>query len=170
MSSMLSEMNKDYKSASTLRRETLGHLTPYSARLKTFQTCLSCMSRKPEHVLGCGHAICDVCVAIFGKPAQGLEYHFNLSSCLLCQTQVRFQAKLLPPTCGARLISIDGGGARGIVPLTFLDAQQDTLGLPYPVQDHFDLAIGTSTGQLYCIGLAWILLMHTRRYRQPCAL
>ena len=149
MSSMFSQMDKDNMSSSVLRRESLMHIDPCSARLKTFQTCLYCMLRKPEHVLSCGHAICDVCVVIFGEPAKGLEYHFNLSSCILCKKKLHFQAKLLPPTCGARLMSIDGGGIRGVVPLAYLAALQDTLGLPYPVQDHFDLCIGTSTGQLH---------------------
>jgi len=44
------------------------------------------------------------------------------------------------------LLSIDGGGSRGIIPLAYLDALQDALGLPYPIQENFDFGIGTSSG------------------------
>lgn len=76
----------------------------------------------------------------------GLEYHFEISTCYLCNTKITFQAKLLPPTCGIRFISIDGGGSKGIVPLEYLDAFEEVLGLPYPLQEHFDYGIGTSIG------------------------
>jgi hypothetical protein len=52
-----------------------------------------------------------------------------------------------PPTATARLLSIDGGGARGIIPLVFLQALEEKIGLQYPVQENFHYAIGTSSGQ-----------------------
>lgn len=147
ISAMFLQMDEDHKSASVLRRECLNRLAPHFSRFKTFQTCLYCVRRKPEHVLDCGHSICDVCIVIFGDRVKGLEYHFDLHSCLMCHAMLLFRARPLPPTCGVRFISIAGGGARGIVPLTYLDALQDTLGLSYPIQEHFDFSIGTSSGK-----------------------
>jgi hypothetical protein len=100
----------------------------------------------PEHVLKCGHAICDICVMIFGARCRGLEYVYDMEVCLICQSKLPLRIRLLPPTCCARMMSVDGGGARGVVPLEYLDALQNTIGLDYPLQDHFDFGIGTSSG------------------------
>src|SRR5690554_4662008 len=51
-----------------------------------------------------------------------------------------------------RILSIDGGGTRGIIPAKMLDCIEQAFG--EPVQHHFDLFAGTSTGALICLGLA----------------
>ena len=127
--------------------------TQYFSSFKLTRDCLYCLQRNPQHVLECGHTLCDTCVSIFGEPVQGKEYRWKLNTCLLCLSRSHFQARLLPPTCGARLISIDGGGSRGIIPLTYLDELQDTMGLSYPIQENFDFGIGTSSG-LYTLKAA----------------
>ena len=60
---------------------------------------------------------------------------------------VQLTVQLKPPTAGIRVMSIDGGGVRGIVPLEFLDLLQRSLGPECPLQDFFDLAFGTSAGK-----------------------
>ncbi|MGB3851131.1 MAG: patatin-like phospholipase family protein [Tunicatimonas sp.] len=52
-----------------------------------------------------------------------------------------------------RILSIDGGGTRGVIPATLLDALQQTTG-QHPTE-LFDLFAGTSTGGIICIGLAY---------------
>lgn len=52
-----------------------------------------------------------------------------------------------PPTASVRVLSLDGGGSRGRVPLVFLKEIQDAIGLPYPVQQNFDVVFGTSSGE-----------------------
>lgn len=42
---------------------------------------------------------------------------------------------------------IDGGDVRGIVPLQILKLLEDRVGLPYPVQENFDGAVGISSGR-----------------------
>lgn len=170
MIDMFSQIAKGDQSAAMVRRGCLHRLSSYLAPLITFQTCLYCLLRKPEHVLECGHAICDACVVIFGNPSKGLEYRYNLATCLLCQAKVRFQARLLPPTCGVRFISVDGGGSRGIVALEYLDALQDILGLNYPLQEHFDLGIGTSLGESQLSNLEGLDRTENRRHRRSSAL
>ena len=56
-------------------------------------------------------------------------------------------AKVKPPTAGVRVLSIDGGGIHGVVPLKFLQLLQGRIGPPYPVQDNFGTAYGTSSGE-----------------------
>lgn len=51
-----------------------------------------------------------------------------------------------------RILSIDGGGTRGIIPARMLDCIEQATGTP--VQHQFDLFAGTSTGGLICLGLA----------------
>lgn len=113
--------------------------------LKSNETCFCCLRRKPEQVFTCGHAICDVCVEIFGNTVLEHEYCYMVI-CMLCQNG-NLVAKLKPPTAGVRILSIDGGGIRGVIPLEFLSLLQDSVGSACPIQDLFDLAIGTSSGK-----------------------
>jgi hypothetical protein len=140
------QMKIDGQGSRATHAEILHRSSPYLSSLRTTRDCLYCLQRNPEHVLECGHTLCDTCVSNFGEPVPGKEYHWKLNICHLCLSQCHFQARLLPPTCGSRLISIDGGGSRGIIPLTYLDGLQETMGLPYPIQDNFDFGIGTSSG------------------------
>jgi len=51
-----------------------------------------------------------------------------------------------------RILSIDGGGIRGMFPATFLaDLEKQA---PEPLHRYFDLIVGTSTGGIIAIGLA----------------
>ncbi len=54
------------------------------------------------------------------------------------------------------ILSLDGGGIRGIIPITILIALQkqlESLGLHQPLYTYFDLIAGTSTGGLIALGL-----------------
>jgi patatin-like phospholipase/acyl hydrolase len=51
-----------------------------------------------------------------------------------------------------RILSIDGGGIKGVFPASFLAAIEETLGGP-PVSDYFDLIAGTSTGGILALAL-----------------
>ena len=135
------------QTSAELHRSNAGHQMEYWARLKSNETCLCCLRRKPEHVSTCGHALCDVCVEIYGNAVSCQEYCYELPTCILCKAG-RLTAKIKPPTAGVRILSIDGGGVRGVVPLEFLDLLQKEVGETCPIQDLFDLAIGTSSGLL----------------------
>lgn len=52
-----------------------------------------------------------------------------------------------------RILAIDGGGMRGVVPAAFLAEIEDRLG--QPVGSYFDLIAGTSTGGLIALGLGF---------------
>jgi patatin-like phospholipase/acyl hydrolase len=51
----------------------------------------------------------------------------------------------------ARLLCIDGGGIRGVIPATALVALEERLGAP--IASGFDLVVGTSTGGIIAAGL-----------------
>jgi patatin-like phospholipase/acyl hydrolase len=68
--------------------------------------------------------------------------------CVLCRSaeQERPHLVQLKPRCtGARILTLDGGGIRGIVELSLLQAI-DAIGLEIPMRDMVDLIVGTSTG------------------------
>ena len=119
-------------------------------QIYSHKTCLFCLRRRPEHVITCEHAICDVCVAIFGQPIAGKECQFEIDGCILCLTRGKLVARLKPATAGARILSVDGGGVRGVVPLEFLRLLQGYLGSELQVQDLFEQAFGTSSGRWKC--------------------
>jgi uncharacterized protein len=50
-----------------------------------------------------------------------------------------------------RILSIDGGGIKGVFPASFLASIEDVLGRN--VSDYFDLIVGTSTGGIIALGL-----------------
>jgi hypothetical protein len=63
-----------------------------------------------------------------------------------------------PATRPIRLLSIDGGGLKGLIPaeaLIAIETQLDALtGQSLPLSDRFDLIGGTSTGAILAVGLA----------------
>jgi len=52
-----------------------------------------------------------------------------------------------------RILSIDGGGIRGILPLAFLARLEKTYLQGNSISDYFDLITGTSTGGIIALGL-----------------
>lgn len=109
--------------------------------------CISCLASRPQYPLSCGHSICDDCVPRFGHRSSPHEFCYLLTTCPICGAQVTGQQIVLkPPTAGVRILSVDGGGVRGVVPLQFLKLLQIALGPAGRVQDFFDVAVGTSAG------------------------
>lgn len=147
LADQFSVMQISGETADAIHRSNLGSIDIPWANIQSNQTCLPCLRRKPEYVLSCGHSVCDTCVRIFGHPVSGSEYTYELKSCPLCSSGWLTVA-LKPPTAGVRILSIDGGGIRGVVPLEFLGILQNAVGSMCPIRDLFDLAFGTSSGEL----------------------
>jgi hypothetical protein len=110
--------------------------------------CLTCLDQTPEHTLPCAHTMCEACIERYWN----LDEHpwvFKLDRCLLCRSSFPQQAtvKIRDPSRGLRVLSLDGGGIRGIVHPILLRVLQDRIGLPLPIQENFDVAVGTSCGE-----------------------
>jgi hypothetical protein len=68
-----------------------------------------------------------------------------------------------------RILTIDGGGIKGVFPAAFLAALEARIGAP--IADYFDLIAGTSTGGIIAIGLGLGItasqLLHLYREQGP---
>jgi patatin-like phospholipase/acyl hydrolase len=70
-------------------------------------------------------------------------------SCFLCGVKMpeEITVKIHPPTAGVGVLCIDGGGARGVLPLKFMKRIEDRIGLSIPLQKFFKVAFGVSSGK-----------------------
>jgi hypothetical protein len=110
---------------------------------------MMCLQRPPEHKLPCGHAVCEVCIQIHEESSPYDPWLFELERCSFCHSifPQKVVIKMHNPARGLRVLSLDGGGCRGVIPLKFLQALEDRIGLPYPVQENFDVFLGPSSGR-----------------------
>ena len=137
-------------------------------RIDTNSTCLSCLSNNPEHVLPCRHVLCSMCIATFDFTSRANE-HLTSSICITscpfgCAPdgpRWPWKSSMKPPSAGVRVLSLDGGGIRGVLELIVLHYLQafvaDELGTDIPIIEMFDLVVGTSTGGIIAIGLGHCL-------------
>lgn len=115
--------------------------------IKSGQCCLFCLFNRPEHVLECRHSICDSCVQRLGERQYDQEHAYIMPSCVLCGTRSSLQIRLKPPTAGVRILSLDGGGIRGVILLEIINLLESSMGGGSRIQDFFDVALGTSVGE-----------------------
>ena len=155
-----------------LHRQLLLKFSSDRLSYRSDDTCLVCIRRRPQYRLPCGHCICENCVRAFGRKSEHDPWLFEVDSCFFCglttsvEVDSRFfcglttsgvVVKTLPQTAGIRVLTLDGGGVRGIAHLEYLQALQDTVGLPYHVQENFDVIFGTSIGKLSHLGtVRWL--------------
>jgi hypothetical protein len=150
-------MRSNSQTSSQVHRYNLGKQARYWAGVQSNKTCLYCLRRCPEHPPGCGHAVCDICVQVFGERHLDAEHQYALQ-CIMCEDPQPLTVRLKPPTAAVRVLSIDGGGTRGIIPLEILVLLQELVGDDLPLQDMFDLALGTSSGGLIVLTMCALRL------------
>ncbi|KAF8248857.1 FabD/lysophospholipase-like protein [Wilcoxina mikolae CBS 423.85] len=147
-------------------RQTLMKYTRYWSRrskhddhepLASHTTCFSCLMSVPIHTLCCGHVICERCVLSY-SPKTTPNHLRRVDFCPLCCNinnpwPSAWEIIIKPPTAGLRILSLDGGGIRSIVQLVILKELERVIDLNIPIQDFFDLIIGTSGGGIVAFGL-----------------
>jgi hypothetical protein len=99
-------------------------------------------------MLPCQHSICDNCVVTYGLPSQVAEYYFDLTRCPICNQAFKITIRQLPPTKRPVVLSLDGGGIRGIIQLGLLHSLENRLGGDIQLSEIFELFVGTSVGML----------------------
>ncbi|PWW77233.1 FabD/lysophospholipase-like protein, partial [Tuber magnatum] len=127
---------------------------PISSRV-----CFGCLARFPDRRLPCLHSFCEICFEVFGKRCNNQLYTFHILECTICFARFDgIKVHIQTPTAGARMLTVDGGGIRGVVTLISLIRLQAAIsrivGVKLPIQEHFfDMAIGTSSRGLIALGL-----------------
>ncbi|KAI5359445.1 putative Zinc finger, RING-type, patatin-like phospholipase domain-containing protein [Septoria linicola] len=118
-------------------------------------TCFCCLMDVPEHPLPCGHVLCTACIKAYGKSHKSAV---QVTCCPLHRESTNWakpaNIRFKPVGAGVRILSLDGGGIRGVVQLEVLRAIEQALGGHLPVQSFFDLIIGTGTGGLIATALS----------------
>lgn len=118
------------------------------------KTCLGCLLTQPSYELPCGHFLCTTCINIFDEADRRTlsPSVLELRECFLCAdkdarrwpVQLGFQ----PYLAGIRVLSLDGGGVRGIIQLEILKRMLAATKLStLNTSAFFDLIVGTSAGK-----------------------
>jgi hypothetical protein len=86
---------------------------------------------------------------VFGNNDLDDPWMFRARRCLLCPQEIpnEVAVRVHPPTAGAGVLCIDGGGTRGIVPLLLMKMITDRINLPIPLQRYVKVAFGVSIGE-----------------------
>jgi len=135
--------------AAEIHRENLRHHKAIWSSIQSSSTCLSCLCRRPQYGLYCGHIICENCVVVLGECCENDPWVFKIKQCPLCEAVMSEEVTIRthPPTAGVGVLCIDGGGIRGLVPLKLMKRIQDQIGLPIPFQRFIKVAFGISSGK-----------------------
>jgi hypothetical protein len=136
----------DGKETALTHRQILSQFSEKWLNWYSYQHCFSCFARGPENTLSCRHSLCDTCTIIHGDTEVNDPWKFILPTCPLCSLPNLIEFRLKPYTAGVRCLSLDGGGSQGIISCCFLKHLHTILALPVPIQEHFDIAVGTSSG------------------------
>ncbi|KAF1357985.1 FabD/lysophospholipase-like protein [Lizonia empirigonia] len=140
------------KSAVDIHSQNLACFQDRWSEIRSTNTCLCCLRRRPQYDLPCRHCVSENCVVVFGSRCGDDPWIFRLGECLLCkqQTPSDIEVRVRPPTAGVGVLCIDGGGARGIIPLAVMKLLQDRLG-PIPLQRCITVSFGVSVGVIIAI-------------------
>jgi hypothetical protein len=125
------------------------------SRRLTHKSCLACLLRAPEHKLACQHVLCEDCCVELGRSSAADPNLYEVFTCPICATPCNLKLRVRPRTAGLRILNIDGGGIRAVVPIQFLCALERAIGVvlgaTIPIQEFFDLSFGTSSGKSFTL-------------------
>lgn len=113
------------------------------------RVCYGCLFRNPNYRLPCRHVLCEACLRDYGQDGAAFSSAV-LRRCIICGDSEKqgwpFKVRLKPDLGGLRVLSLDGGGVRGIVQLVILEKLEALTGLDIPIGSFFDLVVGTNSG------------------------
>ncbi|CAI6249812.1 unnamed protein product [Periconia digitata] len=126
-----------------------------SQRYHSHTVCFCCLSEPPEYALPCGHILCLQCVRTYGENRGKTEIEMQGCPLEFQTTQLYHSWRIYfkPKSAGVRVLTLDGGGMRGIVELEILRSIERELNDKLAIHYFFDLIVGTSTGGIIALGL-----------------
>jgi hypothetical protein len=110
----------------------------------SLRVCLGCLLQLPTERLLCGHLLCSLCCEEQTPTNSTIR-------CPLCRSKCLWDHPTLPEGAGYRILSLDGGGIRGMVTALLLGQIEANLGIP--INHLFDLVVGTGSGGLIALGI-----------------
>lgn len=138
------------RAAASIHADNLARFQRWWPGILSSSTCFCCLRRRPQPpALPCGHCICENCVLVFADRSDDDPWNLEVRRCFLCAhaPPAPVTIRVHPPTSGAGIVCIDGGGARGISALVLMKRIQDRIGLPIPLQRFVKVAFGVSIGR-----------------------
>lgn len=116
--------------------------------INTTRVCLGCLMALPSVAMSCQHYLCTACISEFSKEGHTI--------CPLCRAKNVVNVVEVPKKAGFRVLSLDGGGVRGMATIAIMQRIQATLSkhIDMNLLDGFDYVIGTSAGGITALGFA----------------
>ena len=117
-----------------------------------FLRCVLCFSNQHNTLVQCRHSFCQHCM----KEVEDINKTRNVPlSCPLCEAPLKQMqdSYIVPGRAGYRVLSLDGGGIKGIIELCVIGKILEYLP-GVELYQLFDLVVGTSTGALVGTALA----------------
>lgn len=132
---------------------------------KPHRLCTGCLFTSWDDILPCGHGFCKSCTHNFSF-AWKRTGSMSFTQCPVCNKEfgTPFDVAVQPPTAGGRVLSLDGGGVKGIVQLEILHHLHTIIGQHIPIRRLFDLIIGTSIGNILDFPASDIANIQHRRH------
>lgn len=142
-----------FQASECVTKTHLSSLSSYHNFFKQQQNyqrlCTGCFFAYWDDMLPCQHGFCRDCTHNFS-----LQWKHSgcirMARCPVCLDVFTkpFQIRPRPPTAGGRVLSLDGGGIKGIVELEILQQLCDLVGGELSIDMLFDMVVGTSIGKL----------------------
>ena len=122
--------------------------------------CFACLCRNWSALLPCGcHGLCNDCLMAL-DPSWSTYGGALVTACDICGQHFKdWRGRVTPPDFTPSVLSLDGGGVRGLIQLEVLRLLQEEIAVDIPLCRFFDLIVGTSIGK-HCSPLVSRLL-HT---------
>ena len=102
-------------------------------------------------MLACGHAFCLECIQELVQD-HPLPHQLKDIKCPIHKQLQSFSPRLLPRQSGCRILSLDGGGVKGLAQLIMLKHIEQRC-FKIPLIHLFDLVVGTSIGGQIALAL-----------------
>jgi hypothetical protein len=119
--------------------------------IQSMVSCLGCLQGPPNTFLACGHGFCSRCIRdLTGNKT--LPHYLRNIFCPIDKKLQAFSPRLLPVEAGYRILSLDGGGIKGLAQLVMLKHIEEKC-FDVPVIYLFDLVVGTSIGGQIALAL-----------------